>query len=241
MNLIQRFLIFLFGLLILVLVLRCMRNPSLLPLKNFLKVTKSQKIPYQGYYHIIGYTLNDTDEAIASHADTYSDSLVLLEINLKNYKNTDISEHALSQLEQIFKDWSNTDTQILLRFLYDLDGIAKATEPDSLSTILTHIDQVSDIVNRYSDSVYLMQGIFIGNWGEMHGSEFMDDTSVHTLINHLNESIDSSIYLSVRTPAHWRMITNLYDVPKKFPAFQANGNLIARLGLYNDGMLRICV
>jgi len=33
------------------------------------------------------------------------------------------------------------------------------------------------------------------------------------------------------------MITNLYDVPKKFPAFQANGNLIARLGLYNDGML----
>ena len=82
-----------------------------------------------------------------------------------------------------------------------------------------------------------MQGIFIGNWGEMHGSEFMDDTSVHTLINRLNESIDSSIYLSVRTPAHWRMITNLYDVPKKFPAFQANENLMARLGLYNDGML----
>ena len=237
MNLIQRFLIFLFGLLILVLILRCMRQSVTFTAEKFSESNEVLENPYQGYYHIIGYTLNDTDEAIASHADTYSDSLVLLEINLKNYKNTDISEHALSQLEQIFKDWSNTDTQILLRFLYDLDGIAKATEPDSLSTILTHIDQVSDIVNRYSDSVYLMQGIFIGNWGEMHGSEFMDDTSVHTLINHLNESIDSSIYLSVRTPAHWRMITNLYDVPKKFPAFQANGNLIARLGLYNDGML----
>ena len=156
--------------------------------------------------------------------------MVLLEINLKNYKNTDISEHALSQLEQIFKDWSNTDTQILLRFLYDLDGIAKATEPDSLSTILTHIDQVSEIVNRYSDSVYLMQGIFIGNWGEMHGSEFMNDTSVHTLINHLNESIDSSIYLSVRTPAHWRMITNLYDVPKKISGFSGKWESYSKIG-----------
>ena len=220
MNLIQRFLIFLFGLLILVLILRCMRQSVTFTAEKFSESNEVLENPYQGYYHIIGYALNDTDEAIASHADTYSDSLVLLEINLKNYKNTTISEHALSQLEQIFKDWSNTDTQILLRFLYDWDGIAKATEPDSLSTILTHIDQVSEIVNRYSDSVYLMQGIFIGNWGEMHGSEFMDDTSVHTLINHLNESIDSSIYLSVRTPAHWRMITNLYDAPKKSPSYK---------------------
>lgn len=237
MNLIQKFLIFLTGLIILILILRYSRHFVTFTAEEFSESNKVLENPYQGFYHILGYTLNDSDESIDSHAGTYSGPLVLLEINLKNYKNTDISEHALSQLEQIFKDWSNTDTQILLRFLYDWDGVAKATEPDSLSTILTHIDQVSEVVNRYSNSIYLMQGIFIGNWGEMHGSEFMDDTSVHTLINHLNESIDSSIYLSVRTPAHWRMITNLYDVPKKFPAFQTKGNLMARLGLYNDGML----
>ena len=75
-----------------------------------------------------------------------------------------------------------------------------------------------------------MQGIFIGNWGEMHGSEFMNDTSVHTLINHLNESIDSSIYLSVRTPAHWRMITNLYDVPKKISGFSGKWESYSKIG-----------
>ena len=127
MNLIQKFLIFLFGLLILVLILRCIRQSVTFTAEKFSESNEVLENPYQGYYHIIGYALNDTDEAIASHADTYSDSLVLLEINLKNYKNTTISEHALSQLEQIFKDWSNTDTQILLRFLYDWDGIAKAT------------------------------------------------------------------------------------------------------------------
>ena len=97
MNLIQRFLIFLFGLLILVLILRCMRQSVTFTAEKFSESNEVLENPYQGYYHIIGYTLNDTDEAIASHADTYSDSLVLLEINLKNYKNTDISEHALSK------------------------------------------------------------------------------------------------------------------------------------------------
>lgn len=92
MNLIQRFLIFLFGLLILVLILRCMRQSVTFTAEKFSESNEVLENPYQGYYHIIGYTLNDTDEAIASHADTYSDSLVLLEINLKNYKNTDISE-----------------------------------------------------------------------------------------------------------------------------------------------------
>ena len=237
MNIIQKFLILLFGCLVIILILRYSRHSVAFTAEDFSESTDVLENPYQGYYHIIGYTLNDSDESIDSHAQSYSGPLVLLEINLKNYKNTDISEHALSQLEQIFKDWSDTDTQILLRFLYDWDGIAKATEPDSLSTILTHIDQVSTIVNRYSDSIYLMQGIFVGNWGEMHGSNFMDETSVRTLISHLNETINSSIYLSVRTPAHWRMITNRYDLPKKFPAFEKNTSLIGRLGLYNDGML----
>ena len=194
--------------------------------------------PYQGYYHIIGYTLDDSTSSIPTHADGYNSPLVLLEINLKNYRTSDISEHALSQLEQIFNDWANhTNTQILLRFLYDWDGVAKATEPDSLSTILTHIQQVSTIVNRYKDSIYLMQGIFVGSWGEMHGSNFMDEASVRALISQLEQSIDSSIYLSVRTPSHWRMITNRYDVPKKFPGFKENPTLMGRLGLYNDGML----
>lgn len=197
--------------------------------------------PYQGFYHIIGYTLTDdyvqTENLSDYHTRGYDSPLVLLEINLKNYRDGAVSDPGLTQLEDIFKAWSESDTQIILRFLYDWDGIAKATEPKSLSTILTHMDQVSEIVNRYASSIYLMQGIFVGSWGEMHDSYFMDEQSVKTLLSHLHEVIAPSIYLSVRTPAQWRMVTGLYDVPAKFPAFQEHPSMIGRLGLYNDGML----
>lgn len=198
--------------------------------------------PYQGFYHMIGYTLSDdyipTDN-FSYQTDSYTASLALVEINLKNYRTTEISETGLTQLDNILTSWSQSpaNTKLILRFLYDWDGLALATEPESLDLILTHMDQISTLINRHCDSIYVMQGIFIGNWGEMHHSHFMDDSSVKTLIQHLHDTIDPSIYLSVRTPAQWRMINNLYDLPPKFPAFGADNSLIGRLGLFNDGML----
>ena len=198
--------------------------------------------PYQGFYHIVGYTLSDNyipANGPSYNTGSYSAPLALLEINLKNYRHTEISETGLTQLNDILDSWSNapSHTKLILRFLYDWDGIALATEPESLDLILTHMDQIAASVNKHCDTVYIIQGIFIGNWGEMHHSSFMDETSVKTLIRHLNDVIDPSIYLSVRTPAQWRMIGDLYDVPAKFPAFGADNSLTGRLGLFNDGIL----
>ena len=208
----------------------------------FSESTEILSNPYQGFYHIVGYTLSDDynpADGPSFQTDTYTDSLALVEINLKNYRTTRISETGLTQLDDILTSWSQSpsNTRVILRFLYDWDGLALATEPDSLDLILTHMDQISTLINRHCDSIYVMQGIFIGNWGEMHHSHFMDDSSVKTLIQHLHDTIDPSIYLSVRTPAQWRMINNLYDLPQKFPAFGADNSLIGRLGLFNDGML----
>lgn len=193
--------------------------------------------PCQGFYHMIRYTLADDDpqELTEDPIREYDLSLVLLEINLRGYRTGAISGSALAQLDGILKAWSKS--QIILRFLYDWDGAAKAAEPESLSIILTHMDQVSEVINRYVPSVYLIQGIFIGNWGEMHDSHFMDAQSFQTLITRLHEVIAPSIYLSVRTPAQWRRITGLHQVPAKFPAFQDRPPIAGRLGLYNDGML----
>ena len=207
----------------------------------FWESTAVLKNPYQGFYRIFGYTLSDDGQHVqmtaADPIREYDFALVLLEINLRNYRTGPISDSALAQLDDILKAWSQSDAQILLRFLYDWDGIAKAKEPESLSTILTHMDQAAEIVNRYASSIYLMQGCFIGNWGEMHGSYFADAQSIQTLITHLHQVIAPSIYLSVRTPAQWRTITGLYDVPATFPAFQEHPPIASRLGLYNDGML----
>ena len=193
--------------------------------------------PDQGFYRIVPYTLNEEGATGPTCGGEYPLPLVLLEINLRNYRTGPLSDRALGQLADLLHGWTGSGARLLLRFLYDWDGVAKASEPEALSTILTHMDQVAPVVNRYRDAVYLMQGIFIGNWGEMHHSRFSDDASLEMLIRHLNDIIDPSVYLSVRTPAQWRMVHNRYDLPREFPAFAADGSLMGRLGLFNDGIL----
>lgn len=192
------------------------------------------KNPYQGFYRIFRYELSDETALPGDDLQTYPYTLALLEINLRAYRQGDISAAGLTGLEAILEQWAQSGVQVIARFVYDWDGMAKATEPESLTVILNHMDQVSRVVNRYADSVYLMQGVFIGNWGEMHSSYFADDRSVETLMTHLHQVMDPAIYLSVRTPAQWRMVTGLRDVTANV---QGQSSLAGRLGLFNDGML----
>lgn len=199
----------------------------------FTESNKTLQNPYCGFYHIIGYTLSDENEISLNLPDTvnsYKNPLVLLEINLKNYRTAEISENGLSQLNDILSAWSKSlsGTKLILRFLYDWDGIAMATEPESFNLILKHIEQVSRYVNLYHDAVYIMQGAFVGNWGEMHHSEFSDLKHIKILMDKLNGVICPSVYLSVRTPLMWRAINNLYE------SLPDTNN---RLGLFNDGIL----
>lgn len=200
--------------------------------ETFTESNKALQNPYCGFYHIICYTLSEDNEIsfnLSETVNSYKNSLVLLEINLKNYRTAEISENGLSQLNDILSSWSKSPsgTKLILRFLYDWDGIAMATEPESFDLILKHIEQVSTYVNMYHDAVYIMQGAFVGNWGEMHHSEFSDLKHIKILMDKLNGVICPSVYLSVRTPSMWRAINNLYE-----PLPDTNN----RLGLFNDGI-----
>ena len=196
--------------------------------------------PYQGWYRIYGYTLSDTgtinsSSIVTSYQKDPDTRLALLEINLRNYPSGAISSAGLAQLQTIFSSWQDSGKQLIVRFLYDWDGKAKQTEPSDLSIITGHMSQVGEIVNQYKDCIYLLQGIFVGNCGEMNSSNYMSVDSMCTLLRQLASVTDSSIFLSVRTPAHWRTITESYTPLSADDAF--TGTTASRLGLFNDGML----
>ena len=203
------------------------------------------KNPYVGLYSIRGYLLAEDatfslpEANAAINSDSSSFELSLLEINLKNYGNCDLSDDALDQIDSILSAWTNTGSQLILRFLYDWDGQNLESEPNELSQILTHMEQVGPIVNKYASSVYIMQGIFVGNWGEMNNTTHMGNGEMETLIQKLDDVIDPSIFLSVRTPAQWRTIVGEYRGTKVPRCPQPNllSSLASRLGLYNNGML----
>ena len=76
--------------------------------------------PYQGFYHIYAYALTDEDtkgaEAFAQKIKTDNPySLALVEINLKNFSNRNLSDTALNQLETILSSSEKANKKLLLR------------------------------------------------------------------------------------------------------------------------------
>lgn len=196
--------------------------------------------PYCGFYQMRGYTLSDTNTPNAAdwtkqQCKNTPYQLLLLEINLKNYSSTSLSSNALQQVDTILSTCKTGKKQLILRFLYDWDGKAQTTEPDNLSLVKDHMTQLSSLINTHKDCIYIIQGLFIGNYGEMNNSRFTAPTSVRELAEHLASVTDPSIYLSVRTPAQLRSILQSKNTLSDHDAY--TGTLTSRLGLFNDGLL----
>lgn len=199
--------------------------------------------PYIGYYHIYGYILKDeiayaTPEDVPNvpdpENDTTSERLVQVQINLCQFKEQPLTDTALSQLDTILSAWCSTDYQLLLRFLYDWDGNGLNAEPQDISTILQHMEQVASIYNKYADHILTLQGLFTGSYGEMHHTNHGSAEGIQLLATKLAETADPSIYLSVRTPDQWRIVTGVDNYEEL--AATPDSPFLNRLGLYNDGM-----
>lgn len=207
--------------------------------ESYTTTNKELNNPYQGWYRIYGYALSDSEpvnmETVQTAIASDDNQLVLLEINLRDYASSDISATGLSQLENVLLAWKDSGKQLILRFLYDWNGKAKETEPQNISIIKRHMAQTAKIVNQHADCIYLMQGIYVGNCGEMNNSNYMSEENMCELAEYLDSVIDKSIYLSVRTPAHYRAIGKSFEPLAEKDAF--SDSIRARLGLFNDGML----
>lgn len=196
--------------------------------------------PFRGFLNMRGFSLSeaDPDEVVRltrRYIDAGTYPLMLIEINLKNYAGADLSENALRQLDSILSELSDAKRQVILRFLYDWDGQAMETEPENVEQILAHMEQVAPVVNRYEAAVFIVQGTFAGNWGEMHHSKFSSHEYNRLLMTHLAGVISPPIFLAARTPSQLRGITLTREIIAPEDAF--GGSLGARLGLFNDGML----
>lgn len=193
--------------------------------------------PYVGWYQVRRYLLSDTADfdLPATAGPEQKPGLVLLEINLQNYADRPISSVGLSHLHTLFQAWASAEKQLIVRFLYDWDGNATEQEPKERSLILKHMSQAASVVNAYSDRIYILQGVFIGSWGEMHGSDYANPEDIRILMDHLSTVISPDIFLAVRTPEQWRLVTGRAEPVSAEQAFDPS--LPARLGLFNDGML----
>lgn len=205
----------------------------------FVESNRSLQNPNRGFYYIHGFwiTEEETDfkENVTNRFQNDRDTtLAMIQINLQTFRDGEISQQGLANIEDLFEELEQIDKNYIVRFLYDWDGQNLEREPENIDIILRHMEQVAPIVNKHKSRIYLMQGLFIGNWGEMNGTKYSSSEDVQTLANKLAEVTDEDIFLSVRMPMFWRQITRIADLTEEE---LETSPLALRLGLYNDGIM----
>lgn len=205
--------------------------------ETFTESSKELFNPNRGFFHLHGFAIEDEEtdyqENLAYRfCRDKETALTGIQINLREYRDGPISEKGMANLERLFAELARLDKQLVIRVLYDWDGKNEVTEPETREVIAGHMQQLGPLLRAYSDHIFVVQGLFVGDCGEMHGSKFLSEKDLRYLAGQLAKATDESTYLAVRTPAHWRRINQLSGAEEL-----EDGSLSARMGLFNDGML----
>lgn len=189
--------------------------------------------PGCGWYHVYPFLLPVSGAISLENAKgclettDREEQLALLQIHIGAFRACELSKSALESISRIFDLFCMYNKQMIVRFVYDMEGKGMEHEPQSIALIKRHMEQAGGIICRYAREILVLQGIFVGSWGEMHGSKFLSVPNMSELICSLYEAVRGSCYLAVRTPKQWR---GIIEYEKTDPALKNC------LGLFNDGM-----
>lgn len=194
--------------------------------------------PERGFYIPIGYNLRlEKNQPINP-----SGNLIHLRVGIgafskanNNINDLELSNDALSAIEQTLDNIRNKNASVIIRFAYD-NFQGKANQEPSLTMILRHIEQLGPILLKNKDVITVIELGFFGPWGEMHSSSICTNENVSLAITRLLKSTEGKLKLSVRTPGYyaaWKKVnrgTLNLDISKK-------GTMDYQIGIYNDGYL----
>lgn len=181
--------------------------------------------PGRGWYHIYTFCPGKKDvEQLKWLPLEEQESLVLLRLDIGQFREKEIDRDTLLFTEMILKRFQNAKKDIILRICYDTNGNGLASEPSTLMRVMEHMNQLGPVVSTYAKSILVSQGIFIGSWGEMHSSKFMHPKQIQKLTETWRQATSGMIRIALRKPAFTRM---MYAPEEKTDVY----------GLYNDAML----
>jgi hypothetical protein len=184
--------------------------------------------PERGYYY--GFNLLDGTNA-ASIRDTKGSTLAITIVNLEDYRDSSLDSEVLNKLTSGFERLRAAGLKSILRFTYN----ASFSEDASKARILQHLEQLAPILEANADVISVMQGGFIGAWGEWHSStNGLDNTEDRNdIIDALLNALPSHRQVQIRTPMYKQAFVG--DPISADEAWTTSPN--ARLGHHNDCFL----
>lgn len=194
--------------------------------------TRALKNPGCGWYHI--YTFDLSKENFL-YIDCEEEELVLLLIDIHAFRGCEqIPKEALEYFSSILTFFEQHDKGIILRIVYDTNGRGMENEPSSIKIVKSHMKQLGSIICEHMSKkeslpgkILVHQGLFVGSWGEMHGSKFLSTAPMTELVQTLYEAIGGICPIAVRKPEQLRSIVEQLELEKK---------TAVSLTLFNDGI-----
>lgn len=184
--------------------------------------------PARGFYHMYRISLSeDMDLSTLDDSLLGTGSLILLELILTGYNRTEIDEAGIERAHNVFKYFVSKSKYLIVRYVYDVEGKGLENEPNRFSLVENHMKALGPVTLKYDKNVLVVQGVFVGSWGEMHTSKFLTEEYLKKLVKIWNTSTEGAIPLALRRPDFIRMCVG-YDgeVRKEYENF----------AFYNDGL-----
>lgn len=195
---------------------------------------ENKETPSRGWYSIFPFILSRTvDYGELRWSLKDDENLVLARVDINEFKETPISEEALVNLQKMFDFFRQYNKEIILRFVYDTDGNGLMNEPQSISIIKNHMDQLGPVIRKNAGQILTLQGLFFGSWGEMHTSRYSNRDDICDLAVCLFEATGGSVNIALRKPQHIRELIDKLDMM----LYRRKEELVRRIGLYDDAML----
>lgn len=154
--------------------------------------------------------------------------LIFLAFDIKAFTNGPISDEKTEELERALTAAKESGKAVVFRAAYGFES--DVTEPDSLDIVSLHIQQISEVLNRFADNIVVIQAGLYGAYGEWHSSIYLDSEEETAKQNRLfllrqwEKYLNQQIKVAVRRP---RFIREAAEA----------GVLVNRLGLHNDALL----
>lgn len=202
---------------------------------DYVETCEPLENPDCGWYHIYPFILKDVPGTVfpdlgplaRSLEESGKERLALIQFHIGFFRERELTAGILGHMERILSCFCAAGKQMILRIAYDLEGKGLLWEPTSEALIHRHMEQVAPLICRYAWDILALQGIFVGNWGEMHGSRFLSESAMARLVSTLYRTTGGACFLAVRTPAQWRGV---------MARLSGEAGLEEKLTLFNDGL-----
>jgi hypothetical protein len=162
-------------------------------------------------------------------------TLMRAQVLLDQFLTRELSADFLNRLEQGFAAVRNVGGKLILRFKYNSPGQnwSGGLEPDAnIDLVERHLAQLAPVLQRNADAIAMVEGGFIGAWGEWHSSAsgLTSEANRARVKDALLKSVPIERMVLIRAPGS---LQSWYGSP--LSALEAfNGTPKSRVGLHND-------